>query len=93
MYNTKKDQADSNLAWVNFNRIFPDMAAHVLSHERSGSKMIKLAMDDGTTLFFMYYTPTNWNLGTKPWRLKPKDMIDKPAELDINEEEHKNDNA
>jgi hypothetical protein len=29
-------------------------------------------MDDGIVLYFLYYNPTNWNIGTKPWRMKPR---------------------
>lgn len=60
--------------WNNFVRLFPGIAARVIHWERGGSKMIKMDVDDGTVLFFIYYTPTNWNLGTKPWRLKPREL-------------------
>lgn len=60
-----------NFIWGNFKRMFPEKVEHVMSYSRGGSKMIYLEMDDGMKLSFMYYTPTNWNLGTKPWRLKP----------------------
>lgn len=67
---TKDSKAD--FVFKNFQRLFPDKAEHVESYERSGSKMITLLMDDGMKLFFLYYNPMNWNLGTKPWRMKPK---------------------
>lgn len=62
----------TNFVWDNFVRLFPSIILKVLSHERAGSKMIKLYMNDGSVLWFLYYNPTNWNLGTKPWRMKPK---------------------
>ena len=55
----------------NFCRMFPDMVSHVIGYERSGSKMITIDMDDGVKLSFLYVSPTNWNLGTRPWRMKP----------------------
>lgn len=64
----------TNFVWNNFQRMFPDLAEHVISHEKSGSKMITLHMDDGMILSFLYYTPVNWNLGTKPWRMKPNNI-------------------
>lgn len=61
----------TDFVWSNFQRLFPDRAEHVLSYERSGSKMITLHMDDGLNLSFLYYSPVNWNFGTKPWRMRP----------------------
>lgn len=63
--------------WNNFKRVFPDYTKRVISYNKKGSRCISLEMDDGQTLYFMYYTPTNWNLGTKPWREKPKKIRDK----------------
>lgn len=66
------DGNNAEFVWGNFKRMFPDMAANVVEYTRTGSRMIALSMNDGTTLSFLYYTPTNWNFGTKPWRMKPK---------------------
>lgn len=82
--NTTPD-SKAELVYQNFKRLFPAMAEHVLKYERAGSKMISLHMDDGVILSFLYYTPMNWNLGTKPWRMKPK--TEEPAvESEVTEE-------
>lgn len=65
--------AKIEFVWKNFERLFPMLAMHVDSWERAGSKMISIEMDDGVVLWFLYYSPTNWNLGTKPWRMKPRE--------------------
>lgn len=65
------NETSTEFVWNNFCRLFPDMAQNVISYERTGSKMIALHMNDGVTLSFLYYSPVNWNFGTKPWRLKP----------------------
>lgn len=72
MNNEKKTVTSADFVWKNFQRMFPEKAEHVLSYEKSGSKMINLEMDDGMILTFLYYTPMNWNFGTKPWRMKPR---------------------
>lgn len=69
---TNMEMNNAVIIWKNFVRLFPALEEQVISYERKGSKMISLLMDDGTVLYFIYYTPTNWNLGTKPWRMKPK---------------------
>ena len=76
------NNSKSDFVFKNFQRLFPDKAEHVESYERSGSKMITLLMDDGLELFFLYYNPINWNLGTKPWRMKPKsnEAVEKTTE-------------
>lgn len=71
MGNNKTTDETTNLIWLNFQRLFPEKVDNVLKVERAGSKMITIHMDDGLILSFLYYTPTNWNLGTKPWREKP----------------------
>lgn len=70
--NVNNNGNNAEFVWDNFKRMFPDMAANVVEYTRTGSRMIALSMNDGTTLSFLYYTPTNWNFGTKPWRMKPK---------------------
>ena len=77
----KGKMARETLIWNNFQRLFPEKVEHVLSYHKSGSKMIQLEMDDGLTLTFLYYDPSNWTLGTKVWRRKPeKPFIVKDAE-------------
>lgn len=63
--------AKIEFVWKNFERMFPELVKHAESWERAGSKMIQIQMDDGVVLWFLYYSPTNWNLGTKPWRMRP----------------------
>lgn len=78
MSNETNDRNDAmEFVWTNFQRLFPEKAEHVISYERTGSKMIKLHMDDGLNLSFLYYSPVNWNFGTKPWRMKPKTSEEK----------------
>jgi hypothetical protein len=84
---TNVEMNNAVIIWRNFVRLFPALEEHVISYERKGSKMISLLMDDGTTLYFIYYTPTNWNLGTKPWRMKPKALEATSEENDTKEEE------
>lgn len=74
--NINANSNNMNFVWNNFERMFPEKAEHVVSYERSGSRMITLHMDDGLILTFLYYTPMNWNLGTKPWRKKPENRED-----------------
>jgi hypothetical protein len=66
------EELKSDIIFKNFVRLFPNMGGQVLSYQRTGSKMIALNMDDGIVLYFLYYNPTNWNIGTKPWRMKPR---------------------
>lgn len=65
--------------WDNFKRMFPDKAEHAVSYQRAGSRMILIQMDDGSRLNFLYYNPMNWNFGTKPWRMKPRQNEEVPG--------------
>lgn len=38
---------------------------------RMGNKMISITIPNEPTLFFLYNSENNWNLGTKPWRRRP----------------------
>lgn len=57
-------------------KVAPDVYKKFMETEgakksRMGNKMISLSFPDGQTLFFLYNNENNWNLGTKPWRMKP----------------------
>lgn len=80
MENIQFDEGVNNFVWTNFCNLFPDFVNKVTSVQRAGSKMISMELIDGTRLWFLYYTPVNWNLGTKPFRMKPKNHEDQNKE-------------
>ena len=80
-----KDNTNVNFVWDNFQKLFPEKVNHVISYERKGSKMIQLNMDDGLVLHFLYYSPVNWNYGTKPWRMKPKTLENDTEGIEVKE--------
>lgn len=54
--------------YTQFINMFPDLSDCVVSYRKTGSKTIVLEMQNGKHLFFLYYGPDNWNIGTKQWR-------------------------
>lgn len=43
----------------------------VSSYQKIGARMLRMEMDDGHVLYFLWYDENNWNLGTKPYRKRP----------------------
>lgn len=56
-----------------FSNMFPEMSERVVNYRKIGSRVIVLFFEDSDqTLVFMYYNPSNWQLGTKLWRKRPE---------------------
>ena len=60
-----------------FIRIFPkalgssEQGLIVSSYWKVGARMLRLEMNAGPALYFLWYDENNWNLGTKPYRNRP----------------------
>lgn len=58
--------------FIRFVTLFPYWKSEVRSYKKIGSKCISIEFIDGTSKVFLYYSPDNWNFGTKLWRKKPQ---------------------
>lgn len=71
-----------------FCEMFPDFAKHTVYHKKIGSRMISVSLDTVLgieKITFLYNSPTDWNLGTKPWRRKPGNVVAHPEEPNSHE--------
>lgn len=60
----------------NFSRLFPEMSNDVVSYKKIGGRAISIHFNKNTrNLAFIYYSDTNWSLGTKLWRNKPEPQV------------------
>lgn len=67
-----------------FADLFPDWARTAVSYKKVGSKTLAIKfVQFGDTVadkkeisrVFMYYSPNNWQFGTKIWRKRPDKII------------------
>ena len=61
-----------NDIYEKFSVMFPLLEIQCEDYKKIGSKTIAIYLNDGTRLNFLYYSDTNWNLGTKTWRKQPE---------------------
>ena len=47
----------------------------VKNYCKVGARALRLQMSDNSVLFFLWYDNSNWNLGTKMYRNRPKKQI------------------
>lgn len=61
-----------------FLALFPDclgdyeVGNSVVKYNKIGARMLRIEMAVGPVLYFLWYDENNWNLGTKPFRNRPK---------------------
>lgn len=57
-----------------FEANFPDWSDGVVEYQKIGARVLKLICKGNQVLYFMWYDDTNWTLGTKLYRKKPKKL-------------------
>ena len=65
-----------NIFWENFRWILGQ--AKIKTYQKIGARMLRIEIEYGfasPVLYFLWYDENNWNLGTKPYRNRPKKQI------------------
>ncbi len=55
----------------------------IKTRNKIGARMLRIELETGLVLYFLYYDETNWNLGTKPYRNRPKKQIYSQVRKDL----------
>lgn len=63
----------------------------IRTRNKIGARMLRIELETGLVLYFLYYDETNWNLGTKPYRNQPKKRLYKKMNQKLKTENTFND--
>lgn len=64
-----------------FVKLFPNIIGEKC--DKIGARMLRIETCGGPVLYFLWYDENNWNLGTKPYRNRPKKQIYSQVRKDL----------
>ncbi len=84
------EKMTAKVLFEKFQELFPDMImgndtdwATVTNYTKIGARMLRMEFNSGPVLYFLWYDENNWNLGTKPYRNRPKKQIYNQVRKDL----------